>query len=872
MSIQTDDNLYIGTSAAEVLHFVCLPPDPSDKSSESSFILASRLPIFFSQNPSATTDLPGVQQIVLLPTANKACILCNGTVTFYLLPELSPAFGNTKVNNCRWIGGVDLNMAPDEVEPPTIMVALQNRIMLVRIGDDARRIRNIEFPGCLVAARRGTIACAADTHAYSLLEVEHQQKIPLFPISSSNETFESGQVEEMPAALPVPSKTSPISSSPNTPPIDQAHGQGGILQPNPQTRPQDRSSSTPDPFPDSQTTRRSTSQERERDSGDVPPESQPNPVDKKPLPPVPKPPSTRLKPHVVSASSNEFLLLTGTAENEPGVGMFVNMDGDMDRSTINFDRYPESIAIDKGDEDNLIQSDDDVKEECIIAVIEIGQDGQQRKCLEVQRLDIDPGDAENQKRRVEIPFPQDTKPSEVGLYHTVSPSQLELSEMGGLLRMVRLKAPSLSPHIPSTDPRTQASIEQLQKEKELFESQELTDSEGSRKGDDAPERGWETERNAEEAKFARALGKAQSSLIMWEGNRIWRVVKTPLTVQLDDALQKAQELDVGEHKFLNRDSINGIIQSVHGIEPTSEADFLGLNYVKQKASLILFGDLVFMDLASRTDTIIEATEQALVEGNLDPRMVLILIPLLREEVLQGPQGIWIHAGLAKVAETYIAKSEKTEGNIDGSALDMIKRFLFSWQQKRGYGSITDETYVFDSVDAALLHLLLEQDSVLTTEQRSSSPIRTELNRLVDNWKGNFDRAVMLLETYHRLFILSRLYQSQKMSRNVLKTWRRIIEGEEDIGGEVSASGAELQMRRYLVKIRDAQLVEEYGSWLAGRNPKLGIQIFADGTSRVKLEPTDVVALLKERAPNAVQAYMEHLVFFKNVSTMLIWNI
>ena len=89
---------------------------------------------------------------------------------------------------------------------------------------------------------------------------------------------------------------------------------------------------------------------------------------------------------------------------------------------------------------------------------------------------------------------------------------------------------------------------------------------------------------------------------------------------------------------------------------------------------------------------------------------------------------------------------------------------------------------------------------------------------------------------------------------------------------MSASDAELQMRRYLVKIRDAQLVEEYGSWLAGRNPKLGIQIFADGTSRVKLEPTDVVALLKERAPNAVQAYMEHLVFFKNVSTMLIWNI
>lgn len=73
------------------------------------------------------------------------------------------------------------------------------------------------------------------------------------------------------------------------------------------------------------------------------------------------------------------------------------------------------------------------------------------------------------------------------------------------------------------------------------------------------------------------------------------------------------------------------------------------------------------------------------------------------------------------------------------------------------------------------------------------------------------------------------------------------------------------MRRYLVKIKDVQLVEEYGSWLAARNPVLGVQVFADDSSRVKLEPAEVVALLKQRAPNAVQSYLEHLVFTKNVS-------
>lgn len=870
--------MYIGTSAAEVLHFVCLPPDPSDKSSESSFILASRLPIFFSQSSAASTSQQGVQQIALLPAVNKACILCNGTLTFYLLPELSPAFGNTKVSGCSWIGGIDLNRTPDDEEPPAIMVALQNRIMLVRIGDDARRIRNIEFPGCLVAARRGSIACAADNHAYSLLEVEHQQKIPLFPISSSNEIFESGHVEEMPAEMAVPPKTSPTLASSNSPSVEESvQNQGentssGPSQPGLQSILQDRSNSaTPELSSNAETQPKPSTQEQGTDSGEEVQEPQPNIADQKPLPSLPKPPSTRLKPHVLSASSAGFLLVTGTAEKDPGVGMFVNMDGDMDRSTINFEKYPESIAIDVGEKDTPIQPDDDGKEEYILAVLEAGQNDQPRKRLEVQRLDIDPGEAENQKRWVDIPTSKDAEPVHIGIDHTLSPSELEVSEMGGLLRMVRLRTPSLSPHIPATDPRTQASIEQLQKEKELFEVQELTDSEGSKKEDDTLERGWEAERNAEEARFARALGRVRSSLIMWQGNQIWRVLRNPVTVQLDDVLQSAQK---AKHGALDRDAITDIIQSVQGIEPTSEADFIGLNYVKQKASLILFGDLVFMDPANRSDGIIKTTEQALVEGNMDPRMALILVPLLREEVLQGPQGIWIHAGLAAVSEMYVRQFDEPEiapaktSAIDRNVLDMIKRFLFSWQQKRGYGSITDEAYVFNSVDAALLHLLLEQDSVLPAEERASSPMRAELNRLVDNWKSNFDRAVWLLEAYHRLYILSRLYQSRKMSRNVLKTWRRIIEGEHDVGAEVAPSGAELQMRRYLVKIKDAQLVEEYGSWLAACNPKLGVQVFADSSSRVKLEPADVVALLKEQAPNAVQAYLEHLVFFKNVSLIL----
>ncbi|KAL4970552.1 putative TGF beta receptor associated protein 1 [Aspergillus stella-maris] len=865
-----NDNLYIGTSAAEILHFVCLPSDPSDDSTEPTFILASRLPIPFSQK-SLPSVQSGIQQILVLPSANKACVLCNGTATFYMLPELSPAFGdNTKVNNCRWIGGLDLNLGPEETENPVVMISTHSRLMLVKIGDAARMVRSIEFPGCLTASRRGIISCVADKRNYSLLDVEHQQKIPLFPMSFADEMLDSGQIEDMPDPSGLRSPHSALSGSPG--PETPGHGRSsslntlaGMLQPTvpPRSSSKDRSRSlTPEPS-ESGTPRRSISRERGRETSPKPSqetseassqEAQPAPLeDPKPLPPLPKPPA-ELKPHILSPTSSEFLLVRGSDESEPGVGMFVNVDGDVVRGTITFHRYPKSIVIDKGDETNMIQSPEDTKDELIIAVLEFKEDGHIRTFLEVQPWDMDPAEAEDHKNWVEIPSMEDDQSKQVGISHTLSPTELEVQDLGKLLRMVRLKTPALSSYAPAVDPRTQASIEQLQKEKELFEPQELAE------GDETKKVSWEAQRNAEEAKIAQAMGKTRSSLVMWAGNRIWRIVRSPLTTQLNQALQDAKSGDT-----LDRRTIWGIIETVQQTEPRSESEFLGLNFLKQKASLLLLGDLL-MDPKARNPQIIDTTEKALIVGDLDPRIAMILIPLLRTETLQGPQGLWVHAGLAEVAEGYLQQIDKAESLLspaDAGVLDMMKRFLLSWQQKRGYGSITDETYVFDSVDAALLRLLLAQSSSMTKEQAGDLGLRTELNKLVDNWKGNFDHAVALLESYKRLYVLSRLYQSRKMSGNVLKTWRRIIEGEEDAGGEMIPAGIEVQMRRYLVKIKDVQLVEEYGSWLAQQNPQLGIQVFADNSSRVILDPSEVVTLLKERAPNAVQEYLEHLVFSKN---------
>lgn len=139
-----DHNLYVGTSASELLHFVQIPPDPNDKFGRPVYILASRLSPYYPEvSGRSAGSLPGVQQIILLPRAGKACIRCNSTVTFYSLPELTPAYGNRKVKNCNWIG-VDLDeLGADDGragESPvqTILLSSNTHVQAIRLGEDPR--------------------------------------------------------------------------------------------------------------------------------------------------------------------------------------------------------------------------------------------------------------------------------------------------------------------------------------------------------------------------------------------------------------------------------------------------------------------------------------------------------------------------------------------------------------------------------------------------------------------------------------------------------------------------------------------------------------------------------------------------------------
>ncbi|KAM0799669.1 putative TGF beta receptor associated protein 1 [Usnea florida] len=865
-----DENLYIGTSLAEILHFVSIPADPADLSLGPQYIFASRLQPAYTSQSSQT--LPGVQQILVLPEVQKACVLCNGTLSFYSLPELSPAFGNATVPNCTWVGGVDLSKTSVAEDNGTIvMICVKNKARLVRIRDKARQVRDIEFPGCLISTRRGNFACVADAHSYALLDVENQQKITLFPISSLDENTAGGRVESISAtpdstAARTSNLSRPVSSEGTS--DSKAHGRntslgafvGGLGKR--QASPQPTSRDRPDlATPESVTLDTSPSPTPTPNrSASKPENATPTTTSDKPLPIPPERPErsdplrglsparlrppTELVPHICSPTPTEFLLTTGTDVNEAGVGIFVNLDGDVVRGTLHFTRYPRALVVDGSGVESDYGAVDEDREGFALATMTMFAGDSERSVIEIQRWDVDDGGT---KEMIDVPDASLAPtgpdagnclaPERIGLRAINAPVVVPFPEVGELLRGKRLSLPA----------KDSAS-----KESRESGPENLAEDLGVR-------------RTKEEIEFGRRLGSRVGRIILWSGTSVWLVVRNPLATKLDTAIDQVLELSPQEkfYKEVERSRIIQIVNSIRGQEATSETEFLSLEYIRQKASLILFADSIARrdPLSSIQAADLRITEGLLMEGNVDPRVILTLIPALREEVVEGPKGIWVHAGLISVVARFRSAIRSTfEELATPDTLSFVKRYLGAWRQRKGFGSIADEVEVFLTVDAALLRVLLEQDKRDPSRVSRPSPTRIELYALVDSGVDCFDHAIILLEQYKRLFVLSRLYQSRTMARKVLETWRRIIEGERDEGGGLV--DGENKVRGYLAMIKDTGLVDEYGTWLARRRPALGVQVFTNESSRVKWEPQQVVILLRRKAPDAVKVYLEHLVFGK----------
>ena len=887
--IGQDSNLYIGTTASEVLHFVALPPESEDDQDGPTLIQASRFQPSGHDKSTEDSERPGVQQIVVLPGPARACILCNGMVSFYSLPELSPVFPNREPAGVQWVGGVDENEDLDDPEGQVVMIANSKRILQVRIGEKLKAVKNnIEYPRCLRSSRRGTIACVADRQSYALLEVEHQQKIPLFPISSASEYSipSNDQIGSGTRASGLPPRTSSLARKDLSPGVTASHTRstslGNLLSsssvrqasPRPSSRspsalrvPELRAgvrsrSGAGSPERLSSLEQMSSSEPRSRPRSAT--ETDPTSAAEQSVPPA----SVFLRPHVLSPSPNEFLLTTGTTEREPGVGLFVNLDGDVVRGTIEFSRYPVALVIDQPVPGANMPQPSGEEEGSVLALISKEASNGSDLGIESQDLSSDPALVVSSRSWLSMGSRTVGNDIVAGVHSCLSAGDLYFPYVSRTLRLVRLnrngRTPgSISLQKEATDPRTRASLQHVEAEKELF------DSHTSRSPDEIPPLEWETKRNKEEAAFAKSFASAQSRTMAWSENHVWYVVRNPLILRLEARLDEASaphNRGSPARESVDDQKLSAVLKDIRKQEAKSEVDFMSLNYVRQKISLMLFEDLhAGKNIVQDRGDSLQRVENALIEGNIDPRVVLMLVPDLLPEVLAGPHGVWVHQGLADLVNAYRRPRLGDATDTTAEFYMMLKRYLTHWQGKRGFGSITDEQYVIDSVDAGLLKLLLCLEKMLPSGSPAASSNRLKLHDVVDHWKGDFGRAEQLLEDYQRLYVLSRLYQSRKLSKDVLRTWRRIIEGETDLGGELSGPAAEAQIQKYLTVISSPQLVEHYGIWLASRNVDAAILVFTDDSARVKFSPNRVIPLLKNKAPGAVQRYLEHLVFEKNLT-------
>ncbi|KAI1827869.1 hypothetical protein F4861DRAFT_535697 [Xylaria intraflava] len=872
-----DCNLYIGTSDSELLHFFQIPPDPADRSGIPTFILASRLrPVFIDPPGASNTHRPGVQEILLLPSVGKACVLCNSTVTFYSLPELSPAFESIQVRGCSWIGGVNLNSGAQHPDGSTILLSLNRKIQVVGIGTGARLIKNIDFAGSTLSVRRDNIACVADSRGYSLVEIDRQLKIPLMSISSLDETQPGtivGQAQDISASAGGSLSRSNSSTQPRPHAeslAPQTHRRGTSLEAlvSSESRRQEQPFiGSEEPGSRSTTPPESVASSGPREPASATRSTTPEGATEGRPSRAPRSGPNFLKPHIVSPTPEEFLLVTGTTPLEPGIGMFVNTEGEPTRPTIEFGRYPRQIAVDGAPSDQFAVKSPlyHEAERFVLASMSRELDDGIHYGLEIQRWDADAAENEPVKHWLEPNYDSTTGvkvPKSLGIRSLMGSDDTHFQEIVDRLCRRRftpfssgsIEASSVS--VKSADSRTALSMERMTKEKELF------DRDNDSQDDESLPDGWQATRNAEEEEFARRLAGATARLAVWSGHHIWSVIRNPLILQLDAQLAAANTLP--NENPLKRRELLKIVNSFRGREAKSELEFMTFSYIQQQVGVLLLISFLKPAEITFTEPELQAMEEVLVDSQLDPRVVLSVIPGVRNEVIETQRGIWIFGGVKTTAEKFIAsagldnKTKTALGALSQPVLQFLRRFLSTWRRKKGFGSVSDENEVFRTVDAALLAVLLELDQ---HSPPGSARIRAELYELVDSGVDCFHRAETLIESYHRLFVLSRLYQSKKMIQEVLETWRRIIEGERNEGGEFQ--DGELRVREYLTKISNRALVQEYGIWLANRNPKLGVQVFADDKGKApKFDPPYVIELLRTGAPEAVKYYLEFLVFGK----------
>ncbi len=250
-----------------------------------------------------------------------------------------------------------------------------------------------------------------------------------------------------------------------------------------------------------------------------------------------------LKPHITSPTADEFLLVTGTSPLDPGIGVFVNLDGDPTRPTLEFARYPHQVVVDGASADLSASSSrlpaTEEEEGYVLASMTRDFPDGVRHGLEIQRWDVNNGEDEPVKFWLDANARGSESSSlPLGLRSLLGANEAEFREAAERLCLQRFSpvshaSPPEAPGSPlrHADSRTTLSMERFYQERDLLE-RELDSSD-----EEQPLRdNWEAARDAEERTIAAGLAKTTSRLAVWAGNTIWWAVRNPLILRLEAGL------------------------------------------------------------------------------------------------------------------------------------------------------------------------------------------------------------------------------------------------------------------------------------------------------------------------------------------------
>ncbi|ODQ52457.1 hypothetical protein SAICODRAFT_81093 [Saitoella complicata NRRL Y-17804] len=162
---------------------LCLPMSLIDRTVQvmPSYLVASQQTVI-SGKP--------ITSMLLLPQISRAVILCNTTLSFHVLPELTPAT-ETRI---KGVNGVclDLNANTNDTSSVTLTVLTRKLLRVIRLSqEDVQLVHDVDYPNALVAAQRGSIACVANARSYDLIDLDNLGKIPLFPVVQGDDLASS---------------------------------------------------------------------------------------------------------------------------------------------------------------------------------------------------------------------------------------------------------------------------------------------------------------------------------------------------------------------------------------------------------------------------------------------------------------------------------------------------------------------------------------------------------------------------------------------------------------------------------------------------------------------------------------------------------